>query len=746
MPRLPSHAQVVVIGGGAVGASAAYHLAKLGYTDIVVLERNSIGGGTTWHSAAGVNMTSENPENLRCFRYALSELKTIEKDTDLSVGRKEIGRLIFSYNEESLARIRRASAHGRSADFPLQVLTPAETLDRLPILSPEGLLGGLWNPNAFCVDPSGFVEALFRLARRRGVTVVENARVTSIAADNRIRSVTTEEGTIHCEIVVNCAGIWSREVAAMVNLQIPIVANEHFYVLTKPIDGMPSNIPSFRAGDDLFYGRGEVGGLLLGVFDENARGTNVSDLPNDFSFGLLPERWEQLTPYVDRIVEKLPIFSTAEIKSFINGPEAFTPDHRYILGESDRISGFYTLAGMNSGGITTCLWAGRQLAELIVQGSPTEDLSRVDICRFHEFEGSDEWLRLTGPDLSSDTYIYGRPDPVQKVRNIRLSPVHAVLEAQQANFEPVCGWEVAASFGSSSDSISAELSLLNAVAGIVDQSHFGKVRLSGLNATNALRKVVVESLPEIGSAGKKLIVANARGGVEAIPISIPLDVDDWLLLVEPAEAPQLRRCLSAVAPQSRVGDETSGWAQFLIAGPNAHRIVQAYKGFEDVSGVRKGYIGVAPVVFCPVDTGFIILVATEYAVALYKFVLQHSRETVARFGPIGSAAVEEHRIAQGFPKWGRDVNAFVPAAIGSAGTDGHMDKILVLRTTELEGGHPRIHAPVWSDEACVGYVTSAGTASAGENPTVLARISGKLGPELWIDTGEGLVRAEVISS
>lgn len=726
-----------------MGASVAYHLTKLGYTDLVVLERNSIGSGTTWHSAAGVNMTYENPENLRCFRYALSELETIEKDTDLSVGRKEIGRLIFSYSEESLARIRRVSAHGRSANFPLEVLTAAETLDRLPILSPEGLLGGLWNPNAFCVDPAGLVEALFRLARRRGAAVVENARVTSIAADNRVRSVTTEEGTIHCEIVVNCAGIWSREVAAMVNLQIPIVANEHFYVLTKPIDGMPSNIPSFRAGDDLFYGRGEVGGLLLGVFDENARGINVSDLPNDFSFGLLPEQWGQLTPYVDRIVEKLPIFSTVEIKSFINGPEAFTPDHRYILGESDRISGFYTLAGMNSGGITTCLWAGRQLAELIIQGSPSEDLSSVDICRFHEFEGSEEWLRLTGPDLSSDTYVYGKPDPVLKARNIRLSPVHAVLEAQQANFEPVHGWEVAASFGSSSDSTSAELSLLNEAAGIVDQSQFGKIRLSGLNATHVLQKIAVEALPEVGSAGKKLIVTNARGGVEAMPISISLDVDDWLLLVEPTETPQLRRFLSTAAPQSRIGNETSGWAQFLIAGPDANKVVQTFKGFADLSNIRKGYIGVAPVIVCPVDTGVIILVATEYAVGLYKLLLQRGRQIIERFGPIGAAAVEEHRIAQGFVKWGRDVNAFLPASIGGTDTNAHI-RILVLRTTEGARANPRIHAPVWSDEACIGYVTSAGETPDGESSTVIARVSGALGSEIRIDTGEEFVRAELV--
>lgn len=744
MSSIPSHAQVVVIGAGAVGASVAYHLTKLGWTDIVVLERNAIGSGTTWHSAAGFTATSVNPADLRKFRYAQSEIQRIEEEAGLSVGRKVIGRMVFSYHEESMAGFRRISAHGRSADFRLETLTPDETLNLLPILSPDGLLGGLWNPDAYRVDPAGFTEALLRLARRHGAKVFENTRVTSITADNsQIRAVSTEEGDINCEIVINCAGVWAREIAAMVDLSLPIVANEHFYVITKPIEGLPKNLPGFRADGELFYGREEVGGLLLGVFDEHAKTMNLSDLPTDFSFGLLPERWEQLTPYVDTIVQRLPLFASAEVKTFINGPEAFTPDHRYILGEANQTKGFYTLAGMNSGGIAGSLMAGRQIAELITQGAPTEDLTDVDICRFQGFEGSEEWLRLTGPDLTSSGYFFSKSAQISETRDVRLSPVHSLLRAQSANFKPVCGWEVATSFGNpDNDQTSREVSLLCSAAGLVDQSYFGKLRVRGYGTTDELKKMASEWSPENGSTAKRLMLMNSRGGVESMPIALRLGSDDWLLLVEPDEAPALHRLLSRVATASTISDETSGWAQFLIAGSAAEKAMCALKGSDKLTEIHKGYIGVVPVTIVPVDSEFIILCATEYAIALYQYVLQHGKSGLAQFTPVGSSAVEQLRVAQGIVRWGRDVNAYCPAVLDPTESD-KVTRIIVLRTVEAAPAEPQIHAPVWSNNVCIGNVTSI--APSGSKMIAIARIFGKLDKDVWIDTGAGMVRVEVTS-
>lgn len=743
MRRLPSHAQVAVIGGGAVGASVAYHLTKLGYTDVVVLERNAIGSGSTWHSAAGLSATSENPASLRNFLYTRSEIKTLEEESGLSVGQKVIGRLIFSHQEESMAQLRRVSAHGRSAAFPLEILTAAETLELLPILSPEGILGGLWNPDAYRVDPAGLTEALFRLARRKGAQLFENARVTNIVSDSRVRAVATKDGTINCEIIVNCAGIWAREIAAMVNLSLPIVANEHFYVLTKPIEVMPTAIPSFRSCDDFFYGREEVGGLLLGVFDENARFLNVSELPDDFSFGLLPECWDQLAPYAEKIVERIPVFGKAEIKAFINGPEAFTPDHQYILGESDRVKGFYTLTGMNSGGISVCLGAGRQLAELIIHGAPTEDLTDVDVCRFHRFEGSDAWLRLIGPHLTVGTYYLGNTNSNPTVRDVRLSPVHSLLQSERANFEPVCGWEVATSFGApNTDPVSAEVSLLRSAAGLVDQSYFGKIRLSGPHATEALRRGVADSLSDPGSAGTRLVIMNERGGVESIPIALHLAADDWLLLVEPDEAPRLQRLLSSVALQSRVTEETSGWAQFLIAGVAAQKVIRSLGHFEDAARLHSGYIGFHPVTLSVIGGDFLILSPTEYAVSLYRYLLQHGRVAVSQFAPIGSSAIERLRVANGVARWGRDVNAYLPAVAGEADSDTQFARVVAFQATEPTLSDVRVHAPIWSDDACVGYVTSVGPVPDGHGINAIARVFGKLGSEIWVDTGAGMARLQ----
>lgn len=738
MSSIPSHAQVVVIGGGAIGASVAYHLTKLGYTDVVLLERNAIGSGTTWHSAAGLSATTENPAGLRSFRYGRSEIRTIEEESGLSVGRKVIGRLIFSHHEESMARLRRMSAHGRSADIPLEVLSPAETVDLLPILSAEGLLGGLWNPDSYRVDPTGLTEALLRVARRRGAKVFENMPVKGIVADPHVQAVTTDEGTISCEIIVNCAGIWAREIASLVGLSLPIVANEHFYVLTKAIAELPKDIPSFRAADDLFYGREEVGGLLLGVFDENARMLDSRDL-HDFAFGLLPDCWEQLNPYIDRIIERLPIFGAAEIKSFINGPEAFTPDHRYILGEADRVKGFFTLAGMNSGGIGACLWAGKQLAELIVEQKPTEDLTGVDICRFQAFEGSDAWVRLIGPDLTSATYFFASPDPLPKARDVRLSPVHSLLQAQRANFEPLYGWEVATSFGDpDADPISAEVQALRLGAGLADQSHFGKIRFRAPGATNALRDAVAEDLPEPGGGGRKLTIVNAQGGVEGMPRALPLGADDWLLLVEPAEAPRVRRFLMSAAPQCRIDEETSGWAQFVISGTAADKVASAL-GLE-AEKIRGGHIGLVPVIMSPVGAEFVILCPTEYATMLYTHVLEQGRSVVATFAPVGSSAMERLRIAEGTVRWGRDVNAFLPAALDTV--DGEGTRIVAFWSPEAKPADARVHAPIWSDDICVGYVSSVDKAPDGRGIVAIARIFGRLGEESWIDTGVGMARLE----
>lgn len=736
MTDIPSHAQVVVIGGGVIGASVAYHLTKLGYCDVVVLERNAIGSGTTWHSAAGLSMTTEDPAFLRNFLYSRSEIQVVERESGLSVGRKVVGRMVFSHRSASFERLRRVEALGRSAGFPLHILTPAETLDLLPILAPKELLGSLWNPDAYRVDPTGLTEALLRIARRRGARVFENAAVTAIESGDQVRSVTTSKGSIRCEIVINCAGVWARQIAAMVGLPLPIVALEHFFVLTKPIAGLPSETPSFRSGDDLFYGREEVGGLLLGVFDENARLINLPDLPADFSFGLLPENWDQLAPYIDKIVERLPVFGQAEIKTFINGPEAFTFDHRYILGESSRTRGFYTLAGMNSGGIGACMGAGRQLAELIITGAPTEDLTPVDICRFQSFEGSDRWLRLVGPDLTSGTYLsrsHSRPG----TRNIRRSPVHSLLQAWQANFQPVCGWEVAESFGdSTTDRVHDEVALLESDAGLVDESHFGKIRVSGKSAAGPLQTLVNDVLPGDGRSAARLPMRNARGGVESVPIVVRVAKDEWLLLVEPAETPRLRRFLHAAAPECRVTDETSGWAFFLLAGPRAKHIITELRP-TDTGEADWVHIGVTPALACHLETDIAIICPTEYGATLYEFILVHGKRTAPALGPVGSAAVERRRIIVGQPRWNRDLNAFLPdvRCEGLAGPEtGTM--VLALRPVEGAPAEAYVHAPVWSNRGCVGYITSAATTSDGEVATI-ARIHGPLEGELWLDTGSG---------
>ncbi|RUW21933.1 FAD-dependent oxidoreductase, partial [Mesorhizobium sp. M1E.F.Ca.ET.041.01.1.1] len=469
--------------------------------------------------------------------------------------------------------------------------------------------------------------------------------------------------------------------------------------------------------------------------DENARQIDVAGLAPDFSFGLFPDAWDQLNPYVEKIIEKLPIFGTAEIKNFINGPESFTPDHRYLLGESRAVPGFYTLAGMNSGGIGASLGAGRQLAELIINGSPTEDLSSVDVNRFQAFEGSEEWVRLSGPDLTSSGYYFTNPVVAYPARNVRLSPVHQLLDAQEASFEPICGWEVAAYFGSSGpEPVRSECQKLDCAAGLSDQSYYGKIRVVGYGAGKTLGLLASQQTSEAIAAGRA-VFANERGGIEGIATIIPLGIDDNLIVVEPEATAHLLGFLKSKAPDLRVAEETSAWALFVVAGQAAAEAVKALHIALTTSA--QGFVGYVPVTVVEHAADFSMLTPTEYAVGLYKSILARAGAAVAEFGPVGSTAMERRRVAHGVARWGRDVNPYRAADI--LGTErGALERVISFSTVDASAETPQVYAPIWSGGMCVGHVTSV--APYNDRIAIIGRVFGSLSEdEIVVDTGNDLI-------
>ena len=380
---LPSRAKVVVIGGGVVGSSVAYHLAALKCPDVVLLERSKIGSGTTWHAAG--NMETYRPDPLigEMIRYAVGFYPRLEAETGQAMGWRQTGRVMFTHLTERMAQYRGLPALGRARNLEIELLSPREVVDKLPIASEKGLQGGVWIPSDGRINPTDLAVALSKGARMRGARIVEEAPVRSMTIKaGRIHSVITAKGEIQCEAVVIAAGLWSPLLGEMIGVRIPLHAVQHLYILTKPLDIVTRDMPLFLTYDERIYGREDVGGLLMGFFDSNALPISSAELPKDFSFGLLDSNWTQIEPNMAIALERFPVLHKAEVRLLLNGPESFTPDMQMLLGEAPEVGGCFLATGMNSSGIALSAAAGKLTAEWILKGQPSLDASRLDIRRF----------------------------------------------------------------------------------------------------------------------------------------------------------------------------------------------------------------------------------------------------------------------------------------------------------------------------------------------------------------------------
>ena len=443
MDSVPAHARVVVIGGGIVGCSVAYHLALQGWREIVVVERQRLGCGTTWHSAASIGRLANSALGQRMLAYTVELLPRLEAESGRPVGWRNCGRVQLASTRQRLEDLRHVAAVGRAVGTPFEIISPREAADKLPIITPDGLVGALWSPGNGRVNPTELTAAYAEAATRRGVRFLETTPVTAVRTRaGAVTGVGTSRGEIACEVVVNCAGLWARRVGALGGVDVPLWANEHFYLLTKPMAGVSADMPTFSDRDALIYGREEVGGLLVGFFDRNAKPLSPDQLPEDFAFGLLEADWDQAEPYVKTAMARIPALGQTEIHMLLNGPESFTPDGSFLMGESPGLRGFFTLAGMNSSGINHAAGAGRALAGWITDGDPGIDVTAFDIRRFDASHNSEPWLRERVREVPSTTYLMHRAAPEFTTgRQRRLSPLHARLAERGARFDSVMGWE-----------------------------------------------------------------------------------------------------------------------------------------------------------------------------------------------------------------------------------------------------------------------------------------------------------------
>src|SRR5580692_2805339 len=441
---LPGRAQVVVIGGGIIGTSVAYHLTALGLTDVLLLEQGQLSCGTTWHAAGLVGQLRASEAGTKLVQYSTQLYEQLEAESGQATGFRRCGGLTVARTADRMMTLRRTAATAQAYQIECELISAEEAARRYPLLNAADLAGAIWLPADCRANPVDLTAALARGARLRGAAIRERVRVTGILhRDGRVRGVRTDQGDIEAEVVVNCAGQWAKQVGALAGVTVPLHSAEHFYVVTDQIDGVHPDLPVLRDPDGYTYFKEEVGGLVVGGFEPDAKPWVAPDvLPYPFEFQLLDEDWDHFSILMDSAITRIPVLAETGIKKFYNGPESFTPDNQFILGEAPELRNFFVAAGFNSFGIASAGGAGRALAEWITEGDPGLDLSAVDIRRFAAFNGNTQWLHDRVGEVLGLHYAIPWPNrEVTTARPFRRSPAYHHLQQANACFGSKMGWE-----------------------------------------------------------------------------------------------------------------------------------------------------------------------------------------------------------------------------------------------------------------------------------------------------------------
>ena len=680
---VPSHARVVIIGGGIMGCSTAYHLAKNGWKDVVLLEQGRLSGGTTWHAAGLVGQLRGFQNLTRLIQYSTKLYAGLEAETGLATGWKQCGSISVARTEERMTYLRRSAAAANKQGVVCEELTPAQAGQKYPIMRTDDLVGAVWLPGDGKANPADITQALARGARSNGVRIFEKTRVTSIdTKDGRATGVQTTDGPIVAEIVVNCAGQWARQVGRMVGVTVPLYSCEHMYIVTEKMEGVPRDLPVMRDPDGYIYFKEEVGGLLMGGFEPEAKPWEKDVIPDDFEFGMFPDDWEQFQVLMDNALIRVPALEKAGIKTFMNGPESFTPDLNYILGEAPNVKGFFVGAGFNSMGIASSGGAGMALAEWIIAGKPTLDLWPVDIRRFASFNGNDIWLRERVSETLGLHYKMPWPQRENESgRPFRRSPLYDRLKARGAWFGNKMGWDRPNWFagagktpdmpygwgrGAWFDAVAAEHKATREAVTVVDETSFGKFLVQGRDAEQALQLLSANDIAVPVGRTVYTGLLNERGTYESDLTIARLARDKFMVITGSAQVTRdADWIMRNVADDAHVTltDVTGAWTVLSVMGPNSRPLLQKVSkadfsneafpfatireigvGYATVYASRRTYMG---------ELGWELYVPVEFAVTVFETL--HGAGAEVGLRDMGYYAIEGLRIEKAYRAWGREL-------------------------------------------------------------------------------------------
>jgi heterotetrameric sarcosine oxidase gamma subunit len=681
---LPDQARVVIIGGGVIGTSTAYHLARRGWTDVLLLEQGQLSSGTTWHAAGLLGQLRATESGTRLVQYSARLYGELEAETGLATGLKRCGGVTVARTPERLVQLRRTAATAEAYDLECELLTPAQALEHYPILETGDLLGAIWLPGDATVNPVDVTASLARGARMRGVRIEEHTRVTGINTNGgSVTSVVTDRGTVEAEVVVNCAGQWAKAVGLLCGVDVPLHSAEHFYVVTEAIEGVRPDLPILRDPDGYTYMKEEVGGLVVGGFEPEAKPWVAPDaLPYPFEFQLLDEDWDHFSVLMESALHRIPALQHTGLKKLFNGPESFTPDNQFVLGEAPGLRGFFVGAGFNSVGIASGGGAGRALADWIVEGEPTSDLVAVDIRRFAPFNANNRWLRDRVGEVLGLHYAVPWPNrELATARPFRRSPLHHLLSDKGAVFGSKMGWERPNVFAPSGQPAeldytwgrpqwlawsTAEQKATRERVTVFDETSFGKLLVVGREAETVLQRLCTADVAVAPGRAVYTGMLNERAGYEADVTVTRLALDRYLLVTSAAspvrDAAWIERHLRPGEHVSVV-DVSSAYAVLGVMGP-ASRDLLGRLGSADLSAEafpfstsREISIGYATVRATRItyvgELGWELYVPTEFAVGVYEDLLGAGDD----FGlaDAGYYAINSLRLDKGYRAFGSDL-------------------------------------------------------------------------------------------
>jgi glycine cleavage system aminomethyltransferase T/glycine/D-amino acid oxidase-like deaminating enzyme len=682
--EIPKKTKVVVIGGGVAGCSAAYHLAKYGWKDTVLLERDQLTSGTTWHAAGLVGQLGATATITKLRKYSLNLYKELEKITGLSTGLKQNGAITVASSKERLQELLRQATSAQLFEVDVEVLDKQQIKNLYPVINDQDILGGVYMPEDGQADPVGVTNVLAKAARMEGVQIFEKTPVTKILVkNNRIIGVETSEGKIECQYLVLATGMWSRQIGEDIGVSVPLYPNEHFYIITEPMNDLPKNLPVLRDYNDCLYLKEDAGKMLVGIFEPGAKNAfkEKGIVPNDFSFGEFPDDFDHFEPYLEKSFKRLPILENAGIRKFFSGPESFTPDTQYLLGETPEVSNLFTCCGFNSIGIASSGGAGRVTAEWMINGYMNEDLYSLDIKRFQKFHSSKKFIMNRVTETLGDLYGMHWPYKQHKTsRDQRLLPYHEELKKAGACFgqsgeyerpmwyalgETKPNYQYSFNHQNWYPSVEQECKNTTENVGLFELTPFSKYEIRGEKTYEELQRLCTANIKnEIGKCTYTHML-NEGGGIETDLTVVCIDKNHFRIISSAAvRTHDKAHILKHLSSDVEFKDITDDLVCLGVFGPKSRELLSkickddlSNENFKfgygknitlnsvNIWAQRLSYVG---------ELGFELYIKNKDSKEIYNLIITTGEEFM--LSHCGAHAMDTMRMESGFLHWGHDIS------------------------------------------------------------------------------------------